>query len=339
MTAGRRPIAEQVLVITGGSSGIGLKTALEVGRRGGSAVLAARGADALEKAAREVESLGGRALAVPTDVTDWEQVQTLAAQAIATFGRIDTWINGAAVSAYGLIEELSVEEITRTIEIDLIGHVHGIKAALPHLRRRGSGAIIAIASVQGRRAVPLQGPYCAAKYGVVGLMDSLRMELEGERAGIGVTTILPSSVDTPLFDNATSRLGVRPAPIPPIYRPHAVAEAIVHAAEHTVREIVVGGGGKALTVSERLAPALTERLLLAGGQAFKRQRSSRPDTGTGNLWTSGPANGSTTGSYGRAAFSRSLYTRHIEQHPVRKRLLLTAALGASVLAQRRRATR
>jgi NAD(P)-dependent dehydrogenase (short-subunit alcohol dehydrogenase family) len=327
-----RSIGEQVVVITGASSGIGLATALELGRRGASVVLAARGSDQLERAAGDVERFGGRALPVPTDVAQWGQVQALAERAVETFGRIDTWVNGAAVSAYGLVEQLTVQEIRQVIEIDLLGQVHGVKAVLPHLRRQGEGTIIAIASVLGRRAVPLQAPYCAAKFGVVGFMDALRLELEHERTGVTATTILPSSIATPLFDNAGSRLGVRPAPIPPIYEPGVVTEAILFAAEHPVPEIVVGGAGKALSVSERLAPRMTDRLLLLAGQAFKRQRSDRPTSGDGNLFISGPANGSTSGSFGRGALSRSLYTRHVEQCPTRKRLLLASAFGASLLA-------
>jgi NAD(P)-dependent dehydrogenase (short-subunit alcohol dehydrogenase family) len=329
-----RPIAEQVVVITGGSSGIGLETALELGRRGASVVLAARGRDQLQRAASDVERLGGQALAVPTDVAEWEQVKLLAERAVESFGRIDTWVNGAAVSAYGLVEQLTVQEIRQVIEIDLLGQVHGVKAVLPHLRRQGEGSIIAIASVLGRRAVPLQAPYCAAKFGVVGFMDALRLELEHERTGITATTILPSSIDTPLFDNAASRLGVRPAPIPPIYKPGVVTEAILFAAEHPLPEVVVGGAGKALSVSERLAPRMTDRVLLLAGQAFKRQRSDRPASGDGNLFSSGPANGSATGSFGRTALSRSLYTRHVEQRPTQRRLLLAAAIGVSVLAPR-----
>lgn len=327
-----RTLSEQVVVITGGSSGNGLATAMELGRLRACVVLAARGAEQLERAAGEVEQLGGRALAVPTDVTDWDQVQSLAECAVDTFGRIDTWVNGAAVSAYGLVEELPVEEIRQVIEIDLLGQVHGVKAALPHLRRQGGGTIIAVASVLGRRSVPLQAPYCAAKFGLVGFMDALRLELAHERSGVNVTTILPSSIDTPLFDNAASRLGVRPAPIPPVYKPAAVAEAILFAAEHPLPEIVVGGGGKALSVAERLAPRMTDRMLLLGGQAFKRQRSGSPAHTDGDVFSPGRATGSTTGSFGRGALSRSLYTRHIEQRPGRKRMMLGGAFAASLIA-------
>ncbi len=298
-------------------------------------MLAARGALALERAAADVEAAGGRTLPVPTDVADWSEVEALAARAVEAFGRIDTWVNGAAVSAYGRMEELPVEQVRRVIEVDLIGHVHGIKAALPHMRRQGSGTIIGISSGLGGRAVPLQAPYCAAKAGVVGLMDALRGELEHDRTGIAVTTILPSSINTPLFDNASSRLGVRPAPIPPVYRPEAVAEAILYAAEHPVRDILVGGGARALTGSHRLAPRLTDRMLLFGGQAFARQRSDLDaPTGDGNLFEPGTAN-SATGSYGRFALRTRVYTPLLEYQPSRRRAL-TAALFLGAIAAGRR---
>ncbi len=299
-------------------------------------VLAARGREQLERAAREVERLGGRALAVPTDVAEWDQVQAVADRAVEAFGRIDTWVNGAAVSAYGLVDELAVEEIRRVIEIDLIGHVHGIKAALAQMRRQGGGTIIGISSGLGARAVPLQAPYCAAKAGVIGLMDALRVELEHARAGIRVTTILPSSINTPLFDNASSKLGVRPAPIPPVYRPEAVADAILYAAEHPVRDIVVGGGAKALTLTQRLAPRLTDRMLLFAGQGFTRQRSDRADAiGRGNVFEPGKANAA-TGSYGRFALRGYVYTRLLEYHPNRRRALVAGLVAGALAARRRR---
>lgn len=335
-TRSRPPVGEQVVVITGGSSGIGLATAIELGRRGASVVLAARGLDALEAAAAEVDRAGGKALLVATDVAEWDQVHALAARAIEAFGRIDTWVNGAAVSTYGTVADLPVEEIRRVVDVDLIGHVHGIKAALPQMLAQGHGAIIGISSGLGARAVPLQAPYCAAKAGVIGLMDSLRMELEHQGSDVSVTTILPSSIDTPLFDHAGSHLGVRPAPVPPIYRPQAVVEAIVHAAEHPVRDIVVGGAGKGLIVSQRLAPRFTDRLLMFAGQAIARQRSDRPDEGgPGNVFEPGVANGP-TGSYGRFAFSRSTYTRLLEHHPARRRTLVGAIAAGGLAAIRKR---
>lgn len=330
-----RPINEQVVVITGASSGIGRETALQLAQRGASVALAARGADALETLTQEVERIGGRALAVPTDVAEWEQVRALADQAVERFERIDTWVNAAAVSAYGLVEHLTVEEIDRVMRINLMGQVHGVKAALPHLRRQGRGTIVSVSSVLGKRGLPLQAPYCASKHGIVGFMDALRLELEHAGGDIAVTTILPSSINTPLFDNATSRMGVRPAPIPPVYEPRTVAEAIVLAAEHPRREIVVGGAGKMLELTQRLSPALADRLLLLRDQAFKKQRRETPDKGQDSLFRPGPATGSATGSFGERSKATSAYTRALEQHPSRKRAAALAALAGAASAARK----
>ena len=208
-----RPLPEQVIVITGASSGIGRETAHQLARHGASLVLVARNEAALRETAAEVEAFGGRALVAPADVSDPEQVQRVADQAASHFGRIDTWVNGAAVSTYGTVEQTTIDEIRRIIEVDLLGTIYGIKAALPYLRRTG-GTLINISSVTGERAVPLLATYSAAKHGIVGFSEALRMELDHERAGVSVTTILPYGINTPFFNHARSKLGVLPRPTP-----------------------------------------------------------------------------------------------------------------------------
>ncbi len=332
-----RPISEQVVVVTGASSGIGRETALRFGQRGASVVLAARNEVALGEVAREIERLGGIALVVVTDVAEWEQVDRLAQEAVARFGRIDTWVNVAAIAGYGTVEQTPAEEIERQIQVILMSQIYGMKAALPRMQRERWGTIINVGSVLGARSVPLQAAYCAAKGGIKGFTDSLRLELEHEKAGINVTLILPSSVNTPLFGHARSRLGVKPRPIPPVYEPNVVAEAILFAAEHPRRDIVVGGGGKILTVMERLSPSFLDRFMLAWGEMFKLQMSDQPDDGEDNFFEPMDGNGSVTGEWGRGSLSRSLYTRHLEQYPNRKRALLSAAmLGTVALARRAR---
>jgi short-subunit dehydrogenase len=318
-----RPLAEQIIVITGASSGIGRETAHQLARHGASLVLAARDEAALRETAAEVEALGGRALVAPVDVSDPEQVQRVADQAASHFGRIDTWVNGAAVSTYSTVEQTTIDEIRRIIEVDLLGTIYGMKAALPYLRRTG-GTLINISSVTGKRAVPLLATYSAAKHAIVGFSEALRMELDHDRAGVSVTTILPYGINTPFFNHARSKLGVLPRPTPPAYEPGAVAEAIVWAAEHPTREIVVGGAAKGVLLLQRLSPALLDRLMTMGGLAFKMQQSTRPDDGVDNLFAPVPGSYAVRGEFDRITIPGNGYTRTFEFHPERQRL---AAVG------------
>jgi short-subunit dehydrogenase len=329
-----RPLEEQVVVVTGASSGVGRETCLELAGTGASVVLAARNTEALDSLRAEVERLGGTALVAPTDVSDWDQVQRLAAQATERFGRIDTWVNCAAVSLYGTVRQTSVEEITRVLQVILIGEIHGTKAALAQMTQQGTGTIINVASALGKRSVPLQAAYCSAKHGIVGFDDSLRMELEHEGSDIKVVTVLPSSINTPLFEHARSKMGVKPKPVPPIYEPSVVARAIVHAAQFPQREVVVGGGGQFMIWLQRLDPRLAEKLLLGPGKAEQKQRTEQSDDGTDNLLTASTGPGSTTGDFGQKSKSTSLYTTHLELHPARKRALAAVALVA-LIARRR----
>jgi NAD(P)-dependent dehydrogenase (short-subunit alcohol dehydrogenase family) len=321
-------LEQHVVVLTGASSGIGRAAAVRFGARGACVVLAARGRSALEAAAGEVQAAGGIALVVPTDVADFEQVQALARAAVERFGRIDTWVNGASVSMYGTMSDLAVPEIARLVQVNLMGQVHGVKAALPVMRTQGTGTIIAISSGLGARAVPLQVPYCASKRAVVGLMEGLRMEERRAGSGVVLTTVLPSSINTPLFDHAPSVMGVRPAPIPPVYDPVVVADALVFAATHPRRDIYIGAAARQLDLLERLSPALADRVLALGGQVFQRQQRAERDAGQSNLHRSAViGQGTPRGQFGRFAFRRSAYTRTFGSYPALGRApVLIAAL-------------
>ncbi|HEX3219215.1 MAG TPA: SDR family oxidoreductase [Candidatus Limnocylindria bacterium] len=330
----RLPISEQVVVITGASQGIGRETALEMARQGAKLVLAARNEEALGELAHQVERLGGEAEVVPTDVAEHEQLANLGDRATERFGRIDTWVNDAAVSVYSRFDEMTPEEVERVIRVNLLGQMFGSQVAISHMKPRRQGRIVNIGSALSERAIPLQSAYVASKHGVQGFSEALRLEMEHERRGIEVVVILPSSINTPLFNFARSKMGVKPMPVPPVYEPRVVAQAICHAAEHGGREIVAGGWGKLLILAQRLSPTLLDRYMVQGGRSFHQQKTDEPDDRRDNLFEPSTGPGSTTGDFGEGSKASSLYTSLFELHPNRKRFALGATLIAALTAVR-----
>ncbi|CAA9450121.1 MAG: 3-oxoacyl-[acyl-carrier protein] reductase [uncultured Pseudonocardia sp.] len=278
-----KAVGDQVVVVVGASSGIGRAAALAFARKGADVVCAARGARALGTLVEEIEDAGGTALAVPTDVADPAAVRALAAAAEERFGRVDTWVNAAAISVWGRVEDITSEEFDRVMRVNFLGQVHGVHAALPALRRAGGGGVIGVSSVEGVRSVPLHAPYTASKWALRAFYDSLRMELAQEGAPIAVSTILPASIDTPFFEHARSKLGAMPKPPPPVYAPEVVADAIVFTAEHPRREVAVGGSAIGFVTGQRLSPALTDALLSLPRLGVSELKADRPDNGVDNV--------------------------------------------------------
>ncbi|MGN9812181.1 SDR family oxidoreductase [Micromonospora sp. BQ11] len=257
-----RNLTDAVVVITGASSGIGMATAYALAERGTAVVLAARSEPALHEVARHCRDLGGRALVVPTDVTDPVEVERLADRAVAEFGRIDGWVNNAAVSAVGLFDEIPVEEFRRVLEVNLLGTVYGIRAALPHLGAAGGGVLVNNASVLAEVAMPYQSAYNAAKHGIRGLADTVRQELRVTgRSAISICTVLPATIDTPFFGHAANHSGRELVPPPPVYPPEMVARTIVRLLRRPRREAYAGGAARLIGLQWRLAPAVAERVL------------------------------------------------------------------------------
>ena len=280
-----KPLEEQVVVLTGASSGIGLVTARLLAERGAKLVLVARNADALDELVREIEAGGGEAISVPTDVGDREAVTTLCEQAVAHFGRIDTWINNAGVAIYGAATDVPWEDQRRLFDTNYWGVVAGsLEAVGQFARQRKAGAttvgkLINLGSVLSDRAMIFQGPYSASKAAVKGFTDSLRMELEEGGEPVSVTLIKPPAVDTTYMEHARSYMdseGTRNPP--PSYDPALIATAIEHACEDDPRDLVIGGGGWIIGKLGQIAPAVTDAAMKATGR-FLQSSSSPPRTG------------------------------------------------------------
>lgn len=256
-----KPLSEQVVVITGATSGIGLATARAAAARGAAVVLASRNEPALHALAEEIKEAGGRADYRVADVSDLAQVRAVAAQAESTFGGFDTWINDAAAAVYGRLEDVPLEDQRRVFDATYWGMVHGSLTAVEHLKRRqGGGALITVGSILSDQSIPIQGVYSAAKHALKAFTNTLRMELMRESPQISVTLIKPSAIDTPYKEHARNFLGHPATNPPPVYDPQLVADAILYAAEHPTREITVGGTGWLLAALGQLAPRLAEPL-------------------------------------------------------------------------------
>jgi short-subunit dehydrogenase len=269
------------IVITGASSGIGLATALAFARRGDRLVLAARDEASLDEAAARVRAEGAEAIAVPTDVSSERRVEELARAAFDAFGRLDVWINNAAVTAFGLFERIPAEVFRQVIETDLIGTANGARAAVPIFKRQGGGTLVNVASMVSYVPQPYATPYVASKTAIRAFGECLRMELSLERArDVHVCTVMPESVDTPLFDNAANFAGRAARPMPPLLSPEEVAAAIVRVVERPRRELFVGHAGRMATLMHSLTPALFERTMArqVDRNHFQR-RPAAPDTG------------------------------------------------------------
>lgn len=266
-----KPIEQQVVAVVGASSGIGRETALQFAKQGAKLVVSARSESGLTSLVNEISQLGGDAIAVPADVSVFEQVQAIADKTVEYYGRLDTWVHAAATAIIAPFEQVTLDEFKRVIDVNFMGQVYGARVALPHLRREGQGALIHISSVEARRAMPLQSAYSASKHAVEGFIESLRVELQHEGVPISVTNVMPAVINTPFYNKARTKLGVQPTGVPPYYQPSLVAKAILHVAEYPTRDIIVGDVGRVLDLMQKLSPELVDALLNL--IAFEGQRT------------------------------------------------------------------
>jgi short-subunit dehydrogenase len=326
-------ISDQVIVITGASSGIGLCTARMAARKGAKVVLAARSGESLRQLEEEINR-HGEALCVPTDVSQEGDLRRLANEATQRFGRIDTWVNNAGTSIYGRLTEVPLEDLRRLFEINFWGVVMGSRIAVEHMGRQG-GALINVGSVLSDRAFPLQGMYSASKHAVKGFTDALRVELQHDEIPLAVSLIQPTSIDTPFPQHARNYMEKQPRVPDPVYAPEVVAKAILHAAEHETRNLKVGGAAKALTMMETLSPRALDAV--SRSMMFEQQKRDDPAHGRQDALYSASEDPRERGAHDSHVMESSLYTE-AAKHPVAT-AAVAVGIGLTVAAWMRQRNR
>lgn len=320
-----KSLKDQVMVITGGSSGIGLVTARAAARGGASVFLVARSGDALRTIAEGIVADGGIADFAVADVGDLEQVRQAAAKAVARFGRIDTWVNNAGVAIYAKLTQTPPAEHEQLFRTNYFGAVNGSLVALEHLRDRG-GALITVASIAADIPSPIMGAYAASKHAVKAYIESLRIECTADALPVSITLIKPAGIDTPIGKHAFNRLEGEAMIPPPVYDPRLVADAILDAAQVPRRDVTVGGMGRLQVLITTHFPWIVD--LFGGALIPALHDPERPKTATNNLMQ--PANAGRERSGEQRGMQHSLYTS-ARRHPA---LVLGAATlaGVSTLA-------
>jgi NAD(P)-dependent dehydrogenase (short-subunit alcohol dehydrogenase family) len=283
-----RKLSGTTAVITGATSGIGRETALEFARAGANVVVAGRRADRLQQVANEIETAGGTALAVSTDVAEQAQVSRLFERAVELFGRIDTLVNNAGVAFAGRFDQMTLEDFRRVMDVNFWGAVYASREAVQHMKeQRGGGVIINVSSIFGKRGVPFETAYCASKFALAGFSEALRAEVMSD--GIDVSTIFPGAVETELFESAANQTGLEVPGLVPKFPAKAMARVIVQTARFPRREVVMALDAQAINFFNTLAPGLMDVALGWSVPFLEGMRragaSSDPSaTNSGNLY-------------------------------------------------------
>jgi NADP-dependent 3-hydroxy acid dehydrogenase YdfG len=317
----------QVVAITGASAGVGRATARAFGREAAAVGLLARGRDGLEAAKREIEEAGGRALVLPTDVADPQQVEDAAAALEDAFGPIDVWVNNAMTSVFARFWEIEPEEFRRATEVTYLGVVHGTRSALRRMMPRDRGTIVQVGSALAYRGIPLQSAYCGAKHAIKGFTESLRTELMHEGSNVRLTMVQMPALNTPQFSTVRTKLPRHPQPVPPIYQPEVAAEAIVWAAHRGRREVWVGRSTPVVIAGNHVAPGIGDRYLARTG--FDSQQTDQPVNGDrpDNLFEPVPGDHGAHGEFDEQAAKSS-----IELWLSKHRRVVLGVIGAGIVA-------
>jgi NAD(P)-dependent dehydrogenase (short-subunit alcohol dehydrogenase family) len=275
---GKEPATmEGVALVTGASAGVGRATVRRLAADGYDVALLARGREGLEAARTEVERLGRRALVVPADVADPEQVEEAAERAESALGPIDVWVNNAMTTVFAPFTEIEPDEFRRVTDVTYLGVVWGTRAALRRMMPRDRGSIVLVGSALAYRGIPLQSGYCGSKHAIKGFFESVRAELKHDGSSVRISIVELPAVNTPQFEHCRTRLPKQPQPVPPIYQPEIAADAIAWTARSGEREVYVGASTWKTIWGERVAPGIGDRYLAKNG--YEGQLADEPVNG------------------------------------------------------------
>ncbi len=303
----KRRLGDQVLLVTGATSGVGRAVARAAAARGAAVVLSARTIEALEATENEVLAAGGRAAVVAGDVADPASSREAVAVAIERFGRLDTVVCSAMLTVYGEFEALEPEELRRIVDVDFVARAELLRAALPELRR-SRGTFVDVNSALAYRGIPLQAAYCATKAAMRTLLESVRVELQREGSGVDLSVVLPGAVNTPQFDRDRQKLGLQPQPVPPIYEPEVVARAVLRCCERPVRELPVSWGAQKLLWGQKLSPRAGDAVLRRTGWRDQTTGEAKPVGGPDNFDSPLPGDPGARGRFSAHARRSSVWT-------------------------------
>src|SRR3954452_11155429 len=304
----KKPLPEQVMVVTGASSGVGRAIARAAGERGARVVVAARGADGLAAAVEEIERAGSEALAVPGDLASQEQNEEIVRAALARFGRIDTFVANAIVTVYAEVEQLEPDELRRVMDVNFFGVAYGYWASLPALKE-SRGMFLHVSSALAYRGIPLQAAYCSSKAAARTFLESARVELQKHGHDVAISLVLPGAINTPQFDRDRQKLGKQPQPVPPIYQPEPYADAVLHCAEKPIRELPVSWGAQKLLWGQKLSPRAGDWILRRNGWKKQHTAEDKPVDSPDNLFETLPGDPGAHGRFDQQAKGSTAWTR------------------------------
>ena len=304
----KKPLHEQVLVVTGASSGVGRAVARAAGERGAKVVVAARGTEGLNAAVDEIERAGSEALAVPGDISEREFNDELVRRSLERFGRIDTFVANAIVTVYAEVEQLGPEELRRVIDVNFFGVAYAYWAALPALKE-SRGTFLHVSSALAYRGIPLQAAYCSSKAAARTFLESARVELQKHGHDVAISLVLPGAINTPQFDRDRQKLGKQPQPVPPIYQPEPYADAVLRCAERPIRELPVSWGAQKLLWGQKLSPRAGDWMLRRMGWKGQHTDEDKPVDSPDNLFETLPGDPGAHGRFDDQARESTAWTR------------------------------